>query len=65
MARFQKLIKKKSISHPTFAQHTISAAETVHVSHALPAFSSHAYCGAVGVSIQDGVEAEGFLCAPY
>jgi hypothetical protein len=39
MVRFQKLIKK-FISHPAWAQHTLSAAGTVQV--------SHAYCRAVG-----------------
>jgi hypothetical protein len=29
-------------------------------------FASHAYCGAAGASIQDGVAAgKGFLCGPF
>ena len=41
-------VNKKFISHPTRAQRTPSAAASVHVSHALQQFASHAYCGAPG-----------------
>jgi hypothetical protein len=36
LVRFQELLK--IISRPTRTQHTLSAVETVQVSHALPAF---------------------------
>jgi hypothetical protein len=36
------------ISHPTRAQHTLSAAGTVQASYALQQLASHAYCGAAG-----------------
>jgi hypothetical protein len=39
---------KTFISHPTRSQHELSAAGTVHVSHVLQQFASHAYCGAAG-----------------
>jgi hypothetical protein len=41
-------VNNKFISHLTRAQRTLSAAATVQVSHVLPEFASHAYCGATG-----------------
>jgi hypothetical protein len=64
MARFQKLLKK-CISLHLRAQHTLSAAGTVQVSHALLAVCFS--CLLRGrAQLQDGVAAgEGFLCAPF
>jgi hypothetical protein len=57
-------VNKKSISHLTQVKHTSSAAETVQVSHVLPA--SHAYCGAAGpVSKMASQQEKAFLCAPF
>ena len=51
-------VNKKFISNLTRAQRTPSAAATAQV--------SHAYCGAMGASYQDGVAAgKSFLCAPF
>jgi hypothetical protein len=36
-------VDEKCISHPTRAQHALSAAKTVQVSHTLQQFASHAY----------------------
>ena len=59
-------VNKKLISHLTRAQHTPSAAETVQVSHALPAVHFSCLMRGRGASFQDGVAAEkGFLCAPF
>ena len=54
------------ISHFTRAQHTPPAAETVQVSHALPAVRFSCLMRGGGASFQDGVAAgKGFLCAPF
>jgi hypothetical protein len=55
----------KIISHPTRAQHILSAARTVQVSHALPEVSFSCLLRGRGADIQDGVAVgEGFLCVP-
>ena len=60
------IVNKKLISHLTRAQRTPSAAETVQVSHALPAVSFSCLMRGRGASFQDGVAAgKGFLCAPF
>ena len=65
MVRFQK-VNKEFISHFSRAQLTPSAAETVQVSHALPAVSFSCLMRGCGASFQDGVAAgRGFLCAPF
>ena len=57
---------KEFISHFTWAQRTPSAAETVQVSHALPAVRFSCLMRGSGASSQDGVAAgKGFLCAPF
>ena len=57
---------KEFISHFTRAQRTPSAAETVQVSHALPAVRFSCLMRGRGTSFQDGVAAgKGFLCAPF
>ena len=54
------------ISHFTRAQRTPPAAETVQVSHALPAVRFSCLMRGSGASFQDGVAAgKGFLCAPF
>ena len=59
-------VNKKFICHLTQAQRTPSAAATVQVSHALPAFGFSCLLRGRGVSLQDGVAAgKGFLCAPF
>ena len=59
-------VNKKLISLLTRAQHTPSAAETVQVSHALPAVGFSCLMRGRGASFQDGVAAgKGFLCAPF
>ena len=59
-------VNKKFISHLTLAQPTLSAAATVHVSHALPAVRFSCLLRGRGASFQDGVAAgKGFLCAPF
>ena len=59
-------INKKFISHLTRAKRTLSAAETVQVSHALPAVRFSCLMRGRGASFQDGVAAgKGFLCAPF
>jgi hypothetical protein len=59
-------VNKKFMSHITRAQHTPSAAATVHVSHALPAVRFSCLLRGRGASFKDGVAAgEGFLCAPF
>ena len=59
-------VNKKFISHLTRAQRTPSAAASVQVSHALPAFRFSCLLRVSGASFQDGVEAgKGFLCAPF
>jgi hypothetical protein len=59
-------VNKELISHPTRAQHTLSAAGTVQVSHALPAVPFPCLLQGRGTSFQDGVAAgEGVLCAPF
>jgi hypothetical protein len=56
----------KKVFHPTRAQHTLSVAGTVHVSHALPAVRFSCLLRGRGASCQDGVAAvEGFLCAQF
>jgi hypothetical protein len=52
-------VDKEFISHPTQAQHKLSAAETVQVSHALPAV--RLLCLLRG----RGTAGAGFLCAPF
>jgi hypothetical protein len=44
---------KEFISHPTRTQHTLSAAGTVHVSHALPAVCFPCLLWGCGTSFQD------------
>ena len=57
---------KEFISYLTRAQRTPSAAETVQVSHALPAVRFSCLMRGRGASFQDGVAAgKGFLCAPF
>jgi hypothetical protein len=57
---------KQFISYPTQAQHTLSAARTVHVSDAQPAVRFSCLLRGRGTIFQDGVTAgEGFLCAPF
>jgi hypothetical protein len=57
---------KEFISHPTLAQHTLSAVGTVQVSHALPAVRFSCLLRGRGTSFQDGVAAgECFLCFPF
>jgi hypothetical protein len=57
---------KQFISHPTWAQHTLSAAETVQVSHTLPTVCFSCLLRGNSTSFQDGIAAgEGFLCAPF
>jgi hypothetical protein len=57
---------KKCIPHPTRTQHTLSAAGTVQVSHALPAVRFSCLLRGRGTSFQDGAAAgEGFLCALF
>jgi hypothetical protein len=64
MAWFQKLIKMHS--RPTLVEHTLSAAGTVQVSHALPAVGSSCLLRGRGNSFQYGViTGEGSLCAPF
>ena len=59
-------VNKKCISHLTRAQPTPSAAATVQVSHALPAFRFPCLLRGRGASFQDGVAAgKGFLCVPF
>ena len=59
-------VNKKFISHLTRAQHTLSAAATVQVSHALPAVHFSCLLRGCRASFQDGVTAgKGFLCAPF
>ena len=59
-------VNKKLTSHLTRAQRTPSAAETVQVSHALPAVRFSCLVRGSGASFQDGVAAgKGFLCAPF
>ena len=59
-------VSKKLTSHLTRAQRTPSAAETVQVSHALPAVRFSRLMRGSGASFQDGVTAgQGFLCAPF
>jgi hypothetical protein len=56
-------VRKKSIYKLTRVKCTPSAAETVQVSHALPAVSFSCLLRGRGVSFQDGVAAgKGFLC---
>ena len=59
-------VNKKFISHPTRAKRTPSAAESVEVSHALPAVRFSCLLRGRGASFQDGFAAgKGFLCAPF
>ena len=59
-------VNKKLISHLTRAQSTPSAAETVQVSHALPAVRFSCLMRGRGASFQDGVApGKGFMCAPF
>ena len=59
-------VNKKLTSHLTRAQRTPSAAETVQVSHALPAARFSCLVRGSGASFQDGVAAgKGFLCSPF
>jgi hypothetical protein len=49
-----------------WAQHTLSAAETVQVSYALSAVRFSCLMRGRGTSFQDGIAAgEGFLCALF
>jgi hypothetical protein len=59
-------VDKQFISRHTWPQHTLSAAETVQVLHALPAVHFWRLLLGCGTSFQDGVAAgEGFLCALF
>jgi hypothetical protein len=59
-------VDNKFISHHTRAQHTLSAAGTAQVSHALPAVRFSCLLRGRGSSFQDGVAAgESFLCVPF
>ena len=59
-------VNKKFISHLTQAKYTPSAAETVQVSHALPAVRFSCLLWGRGDSFQDGAAAgKGFRCAPF
>ena len=59
-------VNKKLISQLTRPQHTPSAAETVQVSHALPAVRFSCLMRGRGASFQDDVAAgKGFMCAPF
>ena len=59
-------VNKNFISHLTRAQLTPSAAETVQVSHALPAVRFSCLLRGCGASFQDDAAAgKGFLCAPF
>jgi hypothetical protein len=59
-------VDKKLISHPTRTQHTLSAARSVKVSHALPAVRFRCLLRGRGTSFQGGVAAgEGFLCDTF
>jgi hypothetical protein len=59
-------VDKNVIFHPTRAQLTLSATDTVQVSHALPAVRFPCLLWARGTRFQDGVAAgEGFLCVPF
>jgi hypothetical protein len=60
-------VDKKFISHPTWSQHRLSAAETVQVSHALPAVCFSCLLWGHRTSFQDGFTAgDGcFLCALF
>jgi hypothetical protein len=59
-------LKNCAVSQSTQAQHTLSAAGTVQVSHAIPAVRSSCLLRGRGTSFQDGIAAgEGFLCAPF
>jgi hypothetical protein len=55
------------MTRPTWAQHTLSAAaETVKVSHVLPAVHFSYLLWDHKTSFQDSIAAgEGFLCAPF
>jgi hypothetical protein len=58
-------VNKNFISHSTRAQHTLSAARTVQVPHALPTVRFLFLLWGHGTSFQDGIAAgERFLCAP-
>jgi hypothetical protein len=55
-------VNKKFISHPTRAQHTLSAAGTIQVSLSLPAVCFSCLLWDRWTSFQDGITAgEGFL----
>ena len=59
-------VNKKFISHLTRAKRKPSAAETVQVSHALPAVRFSCLLRGCGTGFQDGAAAgKGFLCAPF
>jgi hypothetical protein len=55
-------VNKTFISQFTRVQHTPSAAATVQVSHVLPAFASHAYCGAAGPVFKMASQQEKAFC---
>jgi hypothetical protein len=59
-------VHKKFISLPTRAQYTLSAVETVQVSHALPAVRFSWLLLGHRTSFQDGVAAgQRLQCAPF
>jgi hypothetical protein len=59
-------VDKKFVSHSTWAQHTLSAAGTVQVSHPLPSVRFSCLLQGLLTSFQYGIAAgEGFLCAPF
>jgi hypothetical protein len=55
-------VNNKFISYLTRAQRTPSAAAAVQVPHVLPAFVSHAYCGAAGPVSKMALKQEKAFC---
>jgi hypothetical protein len=59
-------VNKECISRPTRANHTLSAARPLLVSHALPAVRFSCLLRGRGTGLQDGLAAgEGILRAPF
>jgi hypothetical protein len=56
-------VTKKIIYYPTWAQHTLSPAGTVRVSHVLPAVRFSCLLRGRGIRFQDGVAAVETLCS--
>jgi hypothetical protein len=57
-------VVKNVTSHPTLAQHTLSAAGTVKVLMRYQQFASHAYCGATGQVSKMASKQEKAFCVP-